>query len=159
MRNLFTSLHNTENHRLVKSHLAKRRNKAMREQPTKALALLRIITPQEVRSPGGLYLGHAPAFNLDDPRVDRFLERVCRAVLFDSFNKGFFPGTFSWKILPPEVVPNLFHSAPKECPRRNFGDIFSYVALTKDCIVLLRFYEGFAAAGTFTPTIDFSGTK
>jgi hypothetical protein len=159
MRNLFTSLHNTENHPLVKSDLARRRDKAMREQPTKAVALMHIITQQEVRSPGGLYLGLAPAFNLDDPRVDRFLERVCRGVLFDSCNKGYFSGTFSWKMLPSEFVSNLFQSAPKECPQRSFGDIFSYVVLTKDGIVLLRFYEGFAAAGTFTPTIDLTGAK
>lgn len=151
IRNLFISFDVTEPHQSIESELSDTRRRSFENAPSKANRLLEIT-------------GEVPdgrkAFTLDIPEVDRFLERVCRAVLFDAFRQPYFEASFNWTkespFLPVEEqqIQNAFKIAPPECKRKQIADFFSYVAVPADDtnirFVVLSFYNGLFVMGRFT---------
>ena len=152
MRNLFVSLRETENHPTIASQVASRRNRSFVKDKTQVAKLAEIMTPVEVNSPGGLYLGTAPAFNLNDPRIDRFIERVSRGVIYDAFGISFFVATFRWKLNPPNA-DFLFQAGPPECRKKDVGEIFSYwiPPESQDRVfwTIMRFYRNLLVLSRF----------
>jgi len=74
MLDLFISLAATENHPTIRNQIAPERFEVYRKFPDRARRLLALT----VDTP------HGKAFRMGTPEVDRFLERISRAVLYDA---------------------------------------------------------------------------
>ena len=145
MRNLFISMDTTENHPSVLAQLARRRNDSMRKQKFKADALMKMIKPKIVAlsAGGGVTLA---AFDLNEPLVDRFLERVCRGVLYVILGRAYFPANFEWG----KGRLGSFAELPSSIPQRHVGSVFSCTASSDGYFVALDFYAGFPVWGKFS---------
>jgi hypothetical protein len=144
IRNLFISFVETEGHPAVATYLAPRRDKSFYEHKSMVPKLTEIIVAAEVRGPSGDLIGTAPAFNLDDPRVHRFIERVARAALHAAFGQTYFVAKFDWLLKPP-ISDDFLALAHESCCHRHIGNIFSFVTAPpssdRDRFVVLTFYE------------------
>jgi hypothetical protein len=150
VRNLFASLNVTEGHPDVMREIAGNRNRAMQKQAHKAERLLALTKSVKFVTPAGIYVGNAPAFDLNIPEVDAFLERVCRGVLYDSLQRGYFEATFRWKRLPSKAR-NMIRFNTIGLPHKVVGTVFTYVVFPDHSIVGLLFYDGLAISGQFDP--------
>ena len=54
---------------------------SLENNPKQFKALTGLIRDVEIKTPAGIYLGNAKVFDLDNPIVDRFMIRLCRALL------------------------------------------------------------------------------
>jgi hypothetical protein len=137
---LLISTREVEAHEIVQTQLAGARNRSF-ECPSQLKAVLRHMTQADVHSSGGVYLGSAPAFNLDTPVMDSFFHRVVRGLLHEERQCGFLPCTIQWRLSPDRVVYADFVRVGRS---RSIGDIFSYSALFLEghlaSIWLLSFY-------------------
>ena len=126
-RNLFTSLLNTESE--APGKVAEARDRSYKRAPAKLgkLASITTVTP----------LG--PAFDLNDARIDRFLERVGRAVLWDAYRQGYFAGKCQWKLAPAELDIVFTQTVSGGLKRRYVSMIFAYVASPE--YIMLQFYK------------------
>lgn len=94
MRNLLVSLEDTESLPLVREHLLPKRDRSFIRTDAEIKRLIQLTTKNEIVTPAGLYLGDTPAFDLDTPIVQRFIERMSRGLLWEAFTIPFFEGTF-----------------------------------------------------------------
>lgn len=148
IRNLFVSFRDTESHPAVVSQVAGRRDRSFTHDITQAAKLIEMVVPAEVRGPDGLPVRIAPAFRLNDPRVDRFIERVSRGVIYDAFGVAYFGASFWWKpqgpdfLLPPAVI---------KWKEKHVGDVFSYWVKSESAEhvfqVMMRFYRNLLILG------------
>lgn len=133
-------------------HLAVRRDKSFYEDPSMVPKLTGIMQMAAVRDAEGRVVGQAPAFNLADPRVLRFVERVARGVLFAAFKQTYFEAKFDW-VLQPEIPGEILDLAPPPAVRRKVGNIFEFVATPRDprgrCYVILVFYQNLQLMAEF----------
>src|SRR5262245_11848143 len=120
-RNLFISTLQAEPHPAVERQLAGARNRALKvhgQLPN----LLAHLVEADVHSPDGIYLGSAPAFNLDSQVVDSFLHRVVRGLLYSISKSGYLPSKIKWRTnVPPDVLATFPSTIS-----RSVGDVFSY---------------------------------
>lgn len=131
-RNLLTSLEFTVLHSAVRNELEGKRNRSMAAARANLKAMLDCMTLADRYSPGGVYLGTAPALNLDQPCMNRFFERLTRGLLYRENRIGFIKCRVEWKKAPClSDVPNMpaqlqeFLRQPRVV--RSFGqDHFSY---------------------------------
>jgi hypothetical protein len=144
MRNLFISFETTEQHPSVLSQLAGRRNEAMKEQPHKADDLMRMMTSVPTLGPEGK-IKVKMAFNMDDPLVNRFVERVSRGVLYSLFGTAYFDAIFEWG----KGKPGGFAELASFIPQRHVGSVFSCTG-SPEGFVALDFYASFPLWGRFT---------
>jgi hypothetical protein len=102
-------------------------------------------------SANGNYLGSAPAFNLDQIIVDKFLERMVRALLFKENKIEYTKLDVKWKMSPTEkdlsVMTNeiknfLFSRSVKEIGNGTFAYIGYYIEGKSNSLWLMNFYEG-----------------
>jgi hypothetical protein len=139
-RNLIISTIQAEPHRVVETQLAGARNRAL-EFHGQLPVMLAHMVQADVHTPAGVYLGSAPAFNLDSPVMDAFLHRVVRGLLHSVRKTGFMPSTIQWRTNLPPVAFAIFASGIS----RTVGGVFSYRAVfveeSKDSLWLLTFYE------------------
>jgi len=138
-RNLIISTIQAEPHRVVESQLAGARNRSL--ELGQFRVMLDHMVQADVRSPGGIYLGSAPAFNLDSPVIDAFLHRMARGLYHTVKKSGFIPSEIKWRTnLPPDAF-GIFASGLS----RTVGDVFSYRVVfpegSQDSLWLLTFYE------------------
>jgi hypothetical protein len=152
VRNLFTSFVETEVHPAVADHLAARRDKSFYEDRSMVAKLTSIMKMAEVHDAAGRVVGRAPAFNLSDPRVHRFVERVARGVLFAAFKETYFIAKFDW-VLQPGIPDAMFAMAPAPAVHRKVGDIFEFLATPRDpnarAYVILVFYQNLQLMAEF----------
>ena len=139
-RNLIVSTIQAEPHRVVESQLADARNRGL-EHHGQLPVILEHMVQAHIHSPGGIYLGSAPAFNLDSPIMDAFLHRMARGLMHSVKKTGFMPSKIQWRTnLPPDAY-NIFASGVS----RTVGDVFSFKAVfpeeSQDSLWLLTFYE------------------
>ncbi len=152
LRNLFTSFEETEVHPAVTGHLAARRDKSFGDDRSIVPRLLEMMVQVTTQSHQGVVV--RPAFNLKDPRVERFIERAGRAVLYHAHGESHFPAKFEWALNPPGVE-EMLTMAPGEIARRDVGDIFTYLTAPlrgkEPRYVVMVFYRRFRAVAMFTP--------
>ncbi|MEQ1858470.1 MAG: hypothetical protein ABMA13_00885 [Chthoniobacteraceae bacterium] len=151
VRNLLVSLAQTENHPAIEPQIAEARNRSFDYAVSKAKRLISMMRLVKVGTTGST----ASAFNLDDPMLDRFLERVCRGVLYDAHRIPFFPASFAWQLMPPHEAGEHFNKAPVELARKEIDNVFAYICSDEPVesfyYVSLRFYESFFALGRLQP--------
>ncbi len=118
MRNLFTSTRATEDLQSVKGNLQNRKLRSYQNNPEKILKLHEIVKP----TPAG------KAFDFNNPVVDRFMERVSRAVLYDAYQQTYFRAHVDWTHLDQEA--QILFSKPideTEMARKHVGEVMSYL--------------------------------
>lgn len=154
IRNLFTSFIETESHPAVADHLADRRNKSFHDDRSMVPNLVGMMKMAPVRDAAGNVITHAPAFDLADPRVQRFVERVARGTLFAAYEQTFFAAKFEW-LLKPGIPEAMLDLAPSEMARRKVGDIFQFLASRwnppEPCYVVMAFFQKLQIIGKFEP--------
>ena len=103
-------------------------------------------------SPGGIYLGKALAFNLDQEVIDRFIERTTRALLFHERSVDYVKCEIEWRLSPNH--PDLEKIPPEQRAfllrpdvlKKIGDDIFSYAGYYEQgkasSLWLLNFYGG-----------------
>ena len=135
VRNLLTSTRFTERHQSVRGKLESKKLRSYERNPEKILKLNDIVrfTP----------LGRA--FDFNNPIVDRFLERVSRAVLYDAYQQTYFAARAEWTHLSQEA--QVLFSKPieeRELIRKHVGEVMSYLTALpfdrNEQYVNLRFY-------------------
>ena len=148
IRNLFCSFWDTEAHPVVETDVAHRRNRSFLCDRTLAQQQGDILVLVDRHTPSGIYVGTELFYDLDKPIIDRFIERTCRAVLFDAFKLSYFSARFEWQKNPsmPQNIPTSFK-------QRNILDVFHYLAIptskNENYWVILTFYKGFRIWGKF----------
>jgi hypothetical protein len=144
IRNLFVSFKPVEKHPLVVSDLSRRRDRSIFRVPSQGAKLEEILRKVDVVSPGGIYLGQGFAFNLKDKRVDRFIERVSRAAVYDSRQQVYFEAQFGWVLNSP-IPAEIIRRFPRTCKGRQVANVFSYISTpcSADGIywVIMEFYD------------------
>jgi hypothetical protein len=159
VRNVLTSVEAVEDHPAIASDISERRNRSFWNAPPKGLKLLEIIKKVEVVTPGGIYLGDRYAFTLRDSRMDKFMERAARAVMFDAYGETYFAARFEW-VLNPDIPVTFPSAAPETSKRKQVADIFSYVVTprveTKTSWVIMVFYQRVQILAKLDPPINSS---
>lgn len=144
IRNLLSSTAQTETHPRVVRDVVGRRDRAFRRDMTLVQRLAALMRPVEVVSKVGIFLGTASAFDLDDPRVDRFFERVSRGVLRDAYGLPYFDAHFDWRLNPP-IPDSMLTKAPPRYRQRRVLDVFHYLATPESPKgvhwIILTFFE------------------
>jgi hypothetical protein len=134
VRNLITSLESTEDHPAIKNQLGDKRYRSLfRDRGiTNLNHLINSLMTKDRYSDGGIYLEKAPAFNLDQPLMDRFFDRMSRALLYHENSIGYVNCRVEWHVSPNfssiENIPNDIEKLLKCGKLRILGDnIFYYV--------------------------------
>lgn len=100
----------------------------MRQSPALIAELMKSMRWTAIRSEGGIYLGHAPAFPIDRPRIQGVTEKIVKG-LYYHHNKRRLP---SDQIVAPYLynpsIEKPFQEAIASLPLYNIGDgsVFSY---------------------------------
>ena len=140
VRNLIISTIQAEPHRVVDSQLASARNRGL-ELHGQLPTMLKHMVQANIHTPGGIYLGLAPAFNLDSPIIDAFLHRIANVLLHSVKQTGFMPSKIRWRTNLPNDGFDIFASGVS----RSVGDVFSSHAVfteeSQESLWLLSFYE------------------
>ncbi|HZZ80875.1 MAG TPA: hypothetical protein VFE62_20400 [Gemmataceae bacterium] len=110
---------------------------------------LKNLQMREVRTPGGLYLGHAPSFSMDWPRIRRVLQNVMKGIFYSVQNRPLSADTV-YQVVPIEsqederALADLEPLIAQMNPWVGFGDdVFAcrYVFEEKAGDVLLCFMQ------------------
>jgi hypothetical protein len=150
VRNLFCSLFDTEDHPTIKNDIALRRNRSFERDYNLAQQLADIMVNKDMVAPTGVHVGKAPAFDLELPVINEFIERVCRAVIFDAFKQTYFSAQFDWW-LNPQISASMLSIAPATSKQRNVLDVFHYLVTPvpgkSHYWIILTFYQNMRILG------------
>lgn len=151
VRNIITSIDTTEVHPAIQQQIAKKRERSYSrtEGWSNVQHLLASIRIADCYSVSGAYLGKAPAFDLDQEIIDRFIERMMRALLFYENGIEYTELQIKWKkSLDIKEVPSELRSFLLNGQVKAIGDgVFTYVGYyipgSANSLWLMNFYEGF----------------
>jgi hypothetical protein len=145
----------TESDPHVKQGLVLKRDRSFGRNQSELLRLLRLAQRVEVKTSEGIYLRDDVAFDFDVPIVNGFVERVCRALLWEEFRLRYFSGEFRFR-MNIDLGDQAYAGLAKFGRLRKVHDVFAY-ALTrpktdKPCYVIMNFYGAleFFAQVTFS---------
>jgi hypothetical protein len=128
--------------------VAHRRNRSFLRDRTLAQQQADIMVNADLYTPADIYVGTKPAFDLDQPVINKFIERACRAVLFDAFKLSYFPAKFEWQ-KNPYIPEKVLHTSKQ----RSILDVFHYLVIPAhnnvNYWVILTFYKGLRIWGKF----------
>ncbi len=152
-RNLLTSLQNTENHPAILDQIADKRNRSyLRTQGASNFShVLNSLRLVDAYTPGGIALGSRPTFNLDQKLMNRFIERMTRALLHHETGAGYANGSVDWRMAPTrekiESMPAETRAILASVEWKIIGEkIFSYAAYchaaSKKSLYIMSFYDG-----------------
>jgi hypothetical protein len=148
VRNWLISEKDSEKHPEVQGVLEGKRLRGLQSDPRMRNEILRSLVDAEVVSPAGLYLGTARALNVDHPAMDRFMERIGRAVIHHKTGAGFVDATFSWRKMRPGDDDLVRALASREEPLVRGSvrhDVFAYAGVVKEpqaSLWMVGFYGG-----------------
>ena len=151
-RNLLVSLEITEDHPVISDLLAGKRDRSLGESRSNLHHALDSMTAVDRYSPGGVYLGKALAFDLDQPVFDRFMDRITRALVNHETGLTTNSYEFDWWVAPnksdfdrmPDELRALVRrpSVKREIGKRTFMYAGYFRKDAVDSLWLLRFYDG-----------------
>jgi hypothetical protein len=134
VRNILTSLSTTEIHPAVVSQLAAKRDRSFNRR--EGAATLKHFTESlkvvDIESSGGTRVGPAYAIDLDQDAINRFMDRMTRALMYHANGIGWVDCKIDWKMPPKdERLAELSRKhkwllAPRNCVSIG-GDVFSYL--------------------------------
>jgi hypothetical protein len=131
---LITSLYTTESHIAIQSQIAQKRDRSLARERgfTNFRHLVESISIVDHYSQGGVYLGKAPAFNLNQDVMNRFFDRVTRALLYFENSIIHADCNIEWRISPTfdnyDQIPSEFREFLSYGKIQTIGDdVFTYV--------------------------------
>lgn len=129
IRNILVSTQDSENHPAVILSLAEKRNRSLNRSLDRGCGEYReLLQTMKLVSFSTLPENNLCcrwAFDLDNPPMNRFIERLSRALLWYEFGQPYFKGEFDWHINVES--PELFYEAVLRFGRaRTVCDVFSY---------------------------------
>lgn len=123
-RNALASHHTADAHPEAKRLLEGKIRRELEKNPAKARKFFKNIRMVNVQTPSGLYLGQAPAFEVDPMRMERVLKNIVRGVFY--VHRGYpLPPDVPLKVNPGDehilsmAAPLIDKMPPKW---RHFGD-------------------------------------
>ena len=151
-RNTISAIHNNEAHWAVSQEIAGKRDRSYTKKLGNIEYIASIIKPKEVTTPEGIFLGVAPAMNLDNPIMNKFFERLARGLIRDVLKIRSLGHPVKWgrtaTLLKSMGSPQvLFESIGPPLTRRDFGNLtFSYCGWFEKgrpgSFWVVRFYGG-----------------
>lgn len=153
IRNIITSIDATEVHPMIQGKIDQKRNRSFSRPEGKSNLhhFIGSIRMANCYSENGHYLGKAPVFNLDQSIVDKFLERMVRALLFKENGIEYTKLDIKWKIaptkkdlatMPDEIKALLFSKRVKEIGDGIFAYIGYFIKGKSNSLWLMNFYKG-----------------
>jgi len=153
IRNLIISIDTTEIHPMIKGKIDGKRDRSFRrkEGGSNLNHLINSIKMVKRYSENGEYLGLFPAFDLDQSMIDRFLERMVRALLYKENGFEYTGLDIQWKMAPSEKdllsMPDDLKAFILSRPVKVIGNgIFAYIGYfingKTNSLWFLNFYEG-----------------
>jgi hypothetical protein len=129
IRNILISTQESEKHPEVILSLAGKRNRSLARSLERTggefrelLQTMKLVSARTLpeNNPGWKW-----AFDFDNPTINRFMERLSRALLWHEFGQPYFKGEFDWRM--NVEMPDLFSEAMLRfgCARK-VCDVFSY---------------------------------
>jgi hypothetical protein len=149
VRNWLMSERDSEKHPEVQGVLEGKRLRGLQSDPRMRNEILQSLVNAQVVSPAGLHLGTARALNVDHPAMDRFMERLGRALIHHETGGGFVDAKFDWaKALPGGVhrVDELARTGARLVRGSVRDDVFTYEGVLHDprgaSLWAVGFYRG-----------------
>ena len=150
VRNIITSIDTTEVHPAIMQQIANKRDRSFHrtEGFSNFLHLLSSIKLTDHQSATGDCIYKAPAFNLDQKILDRFIERMTRALLFYENGIEWTELDIKWKLSPNiQELPSEVHAFFLNGQVKEIGDgVFAYVGYFLQGKVtslwFMSFYDG-----------------
>src|SRR5262249_53663449 len=96
-RNFLVSSLAAESRGLPEDECEKKRNRSLERDRTLFKQMNSAITSADVFLEGNVFLGTAPALNLDQPAMDKFFARLTRALHYKETRSGHVSCTIKWK--------------------------------------------------------------
>jgi hypothetical protein len=128
-RNFLISSAVAESRQISDDRIEGKRNRSLERDRRLLKQMTNAITLADVSSGGKVSLGTAAAFNLDQPAMNRFFDRVARALLHEEIGSGHIACTIKWK---PVMDSRFNYGFSKYATQaRSIGNIFSYAGHKK----------------------------
>jgi len=153
VRNLLTSLETTEKHSAIKEQIAKKRGRSYTRVEGRPNLRHIIASVEKVgcHTSGDIYLGEALAFNLDQPTIDRFIERMVHALLYRENAIAHAECHIEWKMspdeaeivrMPPDIKAFILGGEVKDIGEGVFSYVGYFYPGKVSSLWLLNFYSG-----------------
>lgn len=162
VRNLITSLSNTEQHIGIKDQLSEKRNRSLERKKGRSNFehLLNSIYMAEIKSENGSTLAKKPIINLDQEEMDRFIERMTRALMYYENSLGYIKGNVTWKLsisgetfisMPFELRQLILSGEVKRIGENIFSYVGYYTVKKSKSLWIMNFYNGLEIMSIFRP--------
>lgn len=125
IRNVFTSLIETEPSDYVRKHLLSRRDRSFERGFKNRTDIMGLVEMTEAFTKDGRTLGEWPAFKLNDPRFHRFFERLARALIYHEFREGYFGASVGW-VPKVEFPDEAYQFMATKYPCRRILGVLTY---------------------------------
>lgn len=129
-RNFLISSAVAESQQASEDQIEKRRNRSLERDHTLLKQMRNAFTLADIFLEGKVFLGTAPAFNLNQPAMNRFFDRVARALFHEETESGYVTCTIEWRTIRDSRANNGF--AKYATHKRSIGDIFSYAVAQEE---------------------------
>lgn len=163
VRNLLSVLAATASHPVVEKDVIPKmeRSLARRQGRSNLNHILDSLLDVDVWSTGGVYLGRADAIELDQPVMDRFVDRLVRGLLYYENGLAQVRGSTKWRLPPTgldlQQMPRPFREL-WVAPRKFIGDVFGYFGLYQPersrSLWIMQFYGAVELMAIFRPRTD-----
>lgn len=130
VRNILASLEDTEVVDYVAKHIMPRRDRALTRSPAQLQKLFGMAKLVDIKDTTGVVIRQDWALSLDQPSIGQFLERTGRALLFEELGRGYFEGSFDWRLNPP-IPDEIYRFAAQRYPKRKILDVVAYFVSTE----------------------------
>lgn len=151
-RNTISALHSNEGHWAVSEEIAGKRDRSYTVKSKNFEYIAGIIRPEEVTTPEGIFLGVAPAMNLNNPTMNKFFERLAQGLIRKIVGVRSIGYRVEWGSIstllkyvgsPEELLRNI---GPPTAGRNIGDDTFSYYGWfgkeRPESLWVVRFYGG-----------------
>lgn len=125
IRNILVSTQDTEKHPAIVSGLAGKRDRSLNRNDGDFRKLLESMKLVNVGSASGSGCRPEWAFDFESPIMNRFVERLSRAILSYEFHQPFFKGVFDWRV-NVEIPPVVYDGIRSHGRLREVCDVFAY---------------------------------
>ncbi|AMV25193.1 hypothetical protein VT84_12410 [Gemmata sp. SH-PL17] len=157
-RNILVAMRGADRHPAARTLIDGKVNDCYTERPHLLRNQLLNLSRRTVMSPGGLYLGDVPAFDVENDRLHRVMDKICRC-LFYEHHKRLLASTHvvNWFHLNDDTLELTQQLVSRMEPMRDFGDtVFRYQRYfskldPNNAAWFLIFYEAVAFVGRTVP--------
>ena len=125
IRNILVSTQDSEKHETIVGGLAGKRDRSINRNDGDFRKLLESMKLVDASRGVGIDSRPEWAFDFDSPIMDRFVERLSRAILSHEFDQPHFKGVFDWRV-NVEISPVVYDGFRSHGRLRKVCDVFAY---------------------------------